>query len=478
MPPPAGASVRGTARPRRRRWRRRALSSAAAAIAVLVSAALAFPPAAGAAASAWAVNPESRVRLVSPYRVAPRQGEIWLGLHFTLSPGWHVYWKNSGDAGLPPALDLAATPEISSAELRWPAPERYELPGGLVAYGYGEEVVYPVRARIRARIRAGTRARIDAPGSPGRASIAVSGRVDYLVCEVDCVPHGYDLSFEQPVGDEPEADPETAPLLERWRARLPVAAGALPGISSRARLDLADPEHPVLRVRVDGARPAGSEPTELFLGVQDLFEPGRPRLEPLPGGLAFRVPMDLRRTLAHPPTTVPFDWTVTGLRAAAPAGGGQAGGKEAPGTAGAVFALEAKGDVPVVRGGEGGTAAPAPGAGSRPLERPALATAAALLLLVALRLWGLLGRSGPVPGRVLARRQGLGFSTAGVLVWVLYRLAGRIDPVRLALAELALLVLALAAWLTGRVRRPAARRLAWALLVAAAGAAVWLAGVG
>jgi len=424
-----------------------------AAVAALVSAALALPPAADAAASPWAVNAESRVRLLTPYRVAPRQGEIWLGLHFTLSPGWHVYWKNSGDAGLPPALDLSETPEISAAELRWPAPERYELPGGLVAFGYGEEVVYPVHARI------------EAPASKDGGSVTLAARVDYLVCKIDCVPHGYDLRFAQPVGGEPKDDPETAPLLERWRARLPLTAEEVPGVSTRARLDLADPEHPTLWVSVDGVRTAGSEPTELFLQAQDLLEPERPRLEPHPGGLAFRVPMGLKRTLARPPETIPFDWTVTGLTAAA---------------TGQVFALEAREDVPVGRGGASAAAEAKPAAAWRRIpEGPvALATAGVLALLLALWLWGLLGHPSAAAERAVAWRQSLGFLVAGSLVWILYRLASRIDSVRLALTELGLLVLGLAAWLTGRARRPWARGLAWALLVAVALAILWLAAVG
>jgi DsbC/DsbD-like thiol-disulfide interchange protein len=387
---------------------------------------------------------------------------MWLGLHFTLSPGWHVYWKNSGDAGLPPALDLSATPELSGAELLWPAPERYELPGSLVAYGYGEEVVYPVRARIEA----------------DRGSIAIAARVDYLVCKIDCVPHGYDLKLEQPVGATPEPDPATAPLLERWRARLPVAlepgeqTGAGPGISTRARLEMADPEHPVLWVSVDGARAATSEPTDLFLAVHDLFDPERPQLEPRPGGLAFRLPLRLKRKLDHAPTTSHFDWTVTGLTTRP---SGEAAKAEK------VFSLEAQGDVPVVSGGEGAAArtepASEPGeaaARRRPAEPPTLLAAAAILAVVmALWLWGLLGGpAGPATWRPV-----LGFLAAALAVGALYRLAGRIGAVHLAFTELALLVLALAGWLFGKARRPAGRWLAAALLAASA-AAAWLAAVG
>ena len=31
--------------------------------------------------------------------------ELILGLRFKLTPGWHIYWKNPGDSGLPPELE-------------------------------------------------------------------------------------------------------------------------------------------------------------------------------------------------------------------------------------------------------------------------------------------------------------------------------------------------------------------------------------
>src|SRR4051794_4884658 len=95
----------------------------------------ALPPAthrAAAAAGAWESNPQSRVRLITPGTVATRTGDLRLGLHFTLAPGWHFYWKNSGAAGFPPVVVFGKAPGLAGAELLWPAPERFELRGGLV----------------------------------------------------------------------------------------------------------------------------------------------------------------------------------------------------------------------------------------------------------------------------------------------------------------------------------------------------------
>ena len=90
---------------------------------------------AAASASAWASNPQSQVRLLSSDLVAPRRGELRLGIQFRLAPGWHVYWKNSGDAGFAPVVAFARAPGLAPPELLWPAPHRYELPGGLEAFG-------------------------------------------------------------------------------------------------------------------------------------------------------------------------------------------------------------------------------------------------------------------------------------------------------------------------------------------------------
>ena len=104
----------------RRAAARVGLVGAVAALGVL--AVLGPAAAAHAAAGPWHENPQSRVRLITPYAVAPAAGEIRLGLQFTAIPGWHLYWKNSGDAGYRPAVDFSPTPEVHDAELLWPAP--------------------------------------------------------------------------------------------------------------------------------------------------------------------------------------------------------------------------------------------------------------------------------------------------------------------------------------------------------------------
>jgi suppressor for copper-sensitivity B len=239
------------------------------------------------------------VRLITPYQTAPRSGELQLGLHFTLSPGWHVYWKNSGDAGFPPVVTVRepALAEATEAEILWPAPKRFELPGDLVAFGYEDEVVYPLRVTLPA---------VDSDSRP------VGVEVDYLVCEVDCIPYRYTLTLAQPVGDSAQPDPETAPLLERWAGQVAVPAEQLVGVSTDGAL-VESPAGLALEVRVRGVEgdPAAAG---LFLESQDAFATGRPEARAEGDGLVFRMPLSPREVNKPIPEKVAFAWTATGLR--------------------------------------------------------------------------------------------------------------------------------------------------------------------
>ncbi|MES1244197.1 MAG: protein-disulfide reductase DsbD domain-containing protein [Acidobacteriota bacterium] len=358
---------------------------------------LAAPRIAWSAASPWSENEQSRVRLITPWQVAPRNGDLRMGLHFRLSPGWHVYWKNSGDAGFPPVVVFREAPGLGKAEkteLLWPAPQRFELPGNLVAFGYEDEVVYPVSASLRG---AGDRVHLEAD-------------VDYLVCEVDCIPYRYTLALDQPLG-EPVIDAEAGALVDRWWNRLPDRQVA--GVSTDASLDGG-----TLEVRVHGARPGDG--ANLFLESHDAFDPGKPVARTTDDGVVYRVPLKPREA-GKMPSVTNIAWTVTDLAA---------GGR--------TFSLEASRQV-----------GPKPKEAEKPpglLERPAVLTIlAAATTLLALAFWGLLGSALPSP-----YVQALGFAAGAATVGVLYALSRQIRPEQLAAVELALLALALVAWLRHR----------------------------
>jgi DsbC/DsbD-like thiol-disulfide interchange protein len=117
---------------------------------------------------------EVKVRLVmdgKPFK-AGEQGRV--GLHFSMQPGWHIYWKYSGQVGLPTAINLTFTKGVTGGELQWPTPQTFTSEVGST-YGYEHEVLIF------------TDVVVPASGDPSTSQI--TAQVSWLACDVSrCIP--------------------------------------------------------------------------------------------------------------------------------------------------------------------------------------------------------------------------------------------------------------------------------------------------
>ncbi len=132
----------------------------------------------------------TQVELVSSVKTI-RAGEPFeVAVRMTMDPGWHVYWKNPGDSGLPPVIHWNLPDSFRAREIRWPIPERLQE-SELTTYGYTQEVF------LIAEI---------AP-SPAITENTVTLRADikWLACEKICIPGKADLLLDLKVG--PVAQP-------------------------------------------------------------------------------------------------------------------------------------------------------------------------------------------------------------------------------------------------------------------------------
>ncbi|MDB5297274.1 MAG: dsbd3, partial [Phycisphaerales bacterium] len=92
-----------------------------------------------------------------------------VGVRLTVSPGWHVYWQNPGDAGLPTVVELRLPPGFAHKPFGFPTPVRFDQPGDVVGFGYEGELMVVAEVTPPA----------DLPlGRPVR----VSAEADWLVC--------------------------------------------------------------------------------------------------------------------------------------------------------------------------------------------------------------------------------------------------------------------------------------------------------
>jgi thiol:disulfide interchange protein DsbD len=125
------------------------------------------------AASNYVDAPHVHVQLVTTgVEIAPN-GFNEIGLYFKLEPGWHIYWKNPGDAGEPPHIQWMLPAGITAGPMQFPAPKRLPL-GPLMDYGYENEVLFPVTLNVATTAK------------PGLAVLHT--HVDWLVCRGSCIP--------------------------------------------------------------------------------------------------------------------------------------------------------------------------------------------------------------------------------------------------------------------------------------------------
>ncbi|HZI89304.1 MAG TPA: protein-disulfide reductase DsbD domain-containing protein, partial [Candidatus Polarisedimenticolia bacterium] len=96
-----------------------------------------------------------------------------VGLRMKIAPGWHVYWKNPGDSGLPPKIAWRLPKGFQAGPIEWPTPERF-LEEELMTYGYHDEVILPVT--------------ITPPGNIQTDSVTIAAAVTWLECKDVCLP--------------------------------------------------------------------------------------------------------------------------------------------------------------------------------------------------------------------------------------------------------------------------------------------------
>ena len=139
----------------------------------------------GKTASTLVTTDQVRAELMAyaPDGVGPGK-PLWLGLSLAHQPGWHTYWKNSGDSGLPTVLEWKLPAGIDAGEIAWPTPKKIPI-GTLANYGYEGTVLLPVPLTV-------------APGFSG-TQLDIKLKAAWLVCKKECIPQEGDFSLSIPV---------------------------------------------------------------------------------------------------------------------------------------------------------------------------------------------------------------------------------------------------------------------------------------
>jgi len=240
---------------------------------------------AAAASSTWFQAEGGKVRLLTT-GAPDAAGRLQGALEIVLKPGWKTYWRDPGDSGVPPQLDIAASTNIAGAEMAFPAPRRHDDGYGQWA-GYDRSVAFPVTFTLATP---GQKAQIDADLFLG-------------MCETICIPVQTRLSVNPASGAD---DPADADAVEAALSALPSKAGTDFGVTAL-------PGHHETLV-VEAHVPGDPEAADFFVAGPGAYMFGTPRRSEDDGKVVFSVPILDRPS--NRPSGAGLHYTLTGATGA------------------------------------------------------------------------------------------------------------------------------------------------------------------
>ncbi len=111
----------------------------------------------------------SELRLIAAENL--RDGLYHAGVEIHLKEGALTYWRQPGDAGVPPIFSFEGSDNLAKADILYPAPTRIREDEG-EAFGYRDKVVFPLNLAPRDKTR----------------PIILKLTAEYAVCERICIP--------------------------------------------------------------------------------------------------------------------------------------------------------------------------------------------------------------------------------------------------------------------------------------------------
>jgi DsbC/DsbD-like thiol-disulfide interchange protein len=151
-----------------------------------IAASIGHPSTALSAMSEWADSEGGRMRLVAISQ--PRNDAILALLQIEPKPGWKTYWRDPGDAGMPPQLDFTGSTNLVLRSVSFPVPEIGQDDGGrFVGYHHPVSLVVEFAKPL--------------PDAPSTVNLnAIVG-----ICEKVCLP--FLASFSVPLKPgQPESE--------------------------------------------------------------------------------------------------------------------------------------------------------------------------------------------------------------------------------------------------------------------------------
>lgn len=250
-----------------------------------------------AEAQAQASTPYVTATLLADAEAVVPGQPLMLGLRLDTIEGWHTYWSNPGDSGLPTTLVWSLPEGVEAGPLQWPMPEAIPF-GPVMNYGFHDAPVLLTPVIV--------------PKSLQAVRVTLGLRAAWLVCADVCIPEEVTLSLDLPVAET--AAPANQAIMTAALDRLP-AAGIADG-----RLERSDDG--IVSLVLEGTMPnalAAASPEALwyFPDAYGVLDHAAPQTW-------TRTETGWRMSTAGPPASSPLEAgdEIAGVVTLAAAGGG------------------------------------------------------------------------------------------------------------------------------------------------------------
>ncbi|MDR2173144.1 MAG: thioredoxin family protein [Burkholderiales bacterium] len=181
-----------------------------------------------------------KASLISDVESVAPESAFTVALQLKMERGWHIYWKNPGDTGLPTSIIWTLPEGVTAGALQWPAPQAQPY-GPFVNYGFEREVLLLTEFKV---------SNITPP------SLKIKARADWLMCKDVCIPDGADLMLTLPIAATSQPAVANASAIAATQRLLPTP---LTGWTASAQGD-----GTAITVRLTPVHPETSDPGALY----------------------------------------------------------------------------------------------------------------------------------------------------------------------------------------------------------------------
>jgi thiol:disulfide interchange protein len=152
----------------------------------------------------------TQARLILSADTARPGDTVMAGVHLHMDPGWHTYWRNSGQSGMPTTNIWQLPKGVTVGEIQWPVPEK-SPEQDLTTYIYEKDAVLLVPLKLAP----------DLPPGP----LEIKGKIEWLECAKACVPGSASVQATLTIGTESKPSKD-ADLIATWQKKLPKSVDA------------------------------------------------------------------------------------------------------------------------------------------------------------------------------------------------------------------------------------------------------------